>query len=390
MCAEGVPEVDERTRTAIVAEVRRFVERSVRPVATQLEHADEYPAELVEQMKSMGLFAATIDEGYGGLALPVSTYARIVEELSRGWMSLSGIVNSHLMVASLIGRFGSLELQRRLLPEMATGTMRGALALTEPDAGSDLQAIRTRADRRGESYIVNGVKAFVTNAVHAQVIAILVRTNVASVPRSKGMSIIIAEKRHRGLSVGKPYAKLGYKGVETAEVVLQDCHVPVTNLVGTEGEGFSYAMSVLEVGRINVAARAVGVAQAAFDAAMAYAVDRRTFGKAIADHQAIQLMLADMATSIQAARLLTYHAAEAKDRGDRVDLEAGMAKLFASEMCQRVVLDSMRIHGGFGYMKEGVVERYYRDAPLMIIGEGTSEIQKLIIARRLIEQYRAE
>jgi alkylation response protein AidB-like acyl-CoA dehydrogenase len=380
---------DLRTQDRVVAEVRRFVEAEVMPVADRLEHADEYPFALVEQMKALGLFGATVDERYGGLGLPVSTYARIIEEICRGWMSLSGIINSHLLAAYIVERYGDEEQKRRLLPPMAAGERRGGICLTEPGAGSDLQAIETTAVRRGDEYVVNGTKLFVTNGRHGKQFAVLVKTDRSARPAYRGMSVLMIEKEHPGFSVARDIKKLGYKGVETCELVFQDCRVPAANLIGPEGEGFKEVLSALELGRINVAARGVGVAQAAFERAISYAQRRESFGKPIAEHQAIQLKLAEMATSIQAARLLTRAAAEKKDRGERADLEAGMAKLFASEAAFQVATEAIRIHGGYGYTQDLSVERYYRDAPLMIVGEGTNEIQKLVIAKQLLAMYPA-
>jgi alkylation response protein AidB-like acyl-CoA dehydrogenase len=373
----------------IIAEVRRFVDREVIPVARELEHEDSYPFELVEKLKQLGIFSATIPEAYGGLGFDFATYAQIVEELARGWMSLAGIVNTHALVAYMIAAHGTEEQRQRFLPVLAEGARRGGLCISEANAGSDVQAITMTAAQHDEEYVINGAKLWVTNGVHASVFAVLARTDPTARPPHRGMSVFLVERGTPGLTVSRTFEKLGYKGVETAELVFDGVQVPATNLLGgREGEGFKHAMSGLEVGRINVAARAVGLAQAAFNDAIIYAQQRITFGKPIAQHQAIQLKLADMATKIEAARLLLQKAARKKDRGERCDLEAGMAKLFASEMCQEVTLDALRIHGGFGYTKEFNVERYYRDAPFMLVGEGTSEIQRLVIARHLLEQYK--
>ena len=373
----------------IIAEVRRFVDREVIPVAHQLEHDDNYPIELIEKLKQLGIFSATIPEAYGGLGFDFTTYVQVVEELSRGWMSLAGIVNTHVLVAYMIAAQGTEEQRQRFLPLLAEGDKRGGLCISEANAGSDVQAITMTAVRDGEDYIINGAKLWVTNGVHAGIFAVLVRTDPNAQPAHRGMSVFLVEKGTPGLTVSRTFEKLGYKGVETAELVFDAVRVPAVQLLGgSEGAGFKHAMSGLEVGRINVAARAVGLAQAAFNDAIRYAQQRATFGKPIAQHQAIQLKLADMATKIEAARLLLQKAARKKDRGERCDLEAGMAKLFASEMCQEVTLDALRIHGGFGYTKEFNVERYYRDAPFMLVGEGTSEIQRLVIARQLLEQYK--
>jgi len=375
-------------RTEIVGAVRRFVERDVLPVASELEHRNEYPQQLVDRMKELGLFGATIPQEYGGLGLDYTTYAMVVEELCRGWMSLSGVLNTHLILAFLLNAHGTEEQKRRYLPALASGEHRGALCLTEPHAGSDVQRIRTTAVRKGDAYVLNGTKMFITNARTATLYATAAKTDRSADPPYKGISMFVVEKGP-GVTVSRDIAKLGYKGIETCEVCFEDCTVPAANLIGgKEGEGFRQVMSGLEVGRINIAARAVGVARAAFECAIRYAQQREAFGKPICQHQAIQLKLADMATKIEAARLLTHHAAAKKDRGERCDLEAGMAKLFASETCEEVSLEAMRILGGYGYTQEFPVERYYRDAPLMIIGEGTNEIQRLVIARQLLERYK--
>jgi alkylation response protein AidB-like acyl-CoA dehydrogenase len=373
----------------IVSEVRRFVEKEVIPVATELEHRDEYPTDLVEQLKGLGMFGATIPQEYGGLELPFATYAAIVEELSRGWMSLGGILNTHTMVSWMIKTYGSEDLRSRLLPAMAAGERRCALCMTEPNAGSDLQAIQTRAVRDGDDYLLNGNKMWVSNGVHAKIFAVLTKTDAQATPPYKGMSVFIVEKETTpGLTVGRIIEKLGYKGIDTTEVAFEDARVPAGNLLGGgEGEGWFQIMSTIEIGRVNVASRAVGVATAALEDAIRYAKQRETFGQPIANHQAVQLMLADMATKIEAARLLTRAAAAQKDAGERVDMWVGMAKLFATEVAQEVSLQAMRIHGGYGYSKELRVERYYRDTPFMLIGEGTNEIQKLVIARNLLKLF---
>ncbi len=372
----------------ILDTVRRFVDREVLPVASRYEHADEYPQPLVDRMKELGLFGATIAPEWGGLGLDVSTYARIVEEICRGWMSLSGVLNTHLMFAYVLQNFGTPEQQERWLPAMARGEHRAALCLTEAHAGSDTQQIRTTAKRDGDHYVVNGSKMFITNARTATIYSLVVKTDPSADPPHKGISLLAAEKGP-GLTVGRDIDKLGYKGIETCEVAFEDFRVPVANLIGgKEGRGLQTVLSGLEVGRINIASRAVGVAQAAFESAIRYSQQRVAFGKPICEHQAIQLKLADMATKIEASRLLVRRAAEMKDRGERCDLEAGMAKLFASETCQEVSLEAMRVLGGYGYTKEFPVERFYRDAPLMIIGEGTNEIQRLVIARSLVQKYK--
>ncbi len=376
-------------RQMIIAEVRHFVDREVIPVARDLEQNDIYPLDLIEKLKKLGFFGATIPEAYGGLGVDFVTYVQMIEELSRGWMSLAGIVNTHVLVAYMLATYGTEEQRQRFLPLMAQGDKRGGICLSEANAGSDVQAISMTAVHDGNEYLLNGSKLWVTNGVHGSIFAVLARTDTDIQPPHRGMSVFIVEKGASGLSVSRTFEKLGYKGVETAELVFNQTLVPAANLLGgIEGQGFKHAMSGLEVGRINVAARAVGVAQAAFNDSIKYAQQRFTFGKPIAQHQAIQLKLADMATKIEAARLLMQKAAQKKDRGERCDLEAGMAKLFATEMCQEVTLEAMRIHGGFGYTKEFNVERYYRDAPFMLVGEGTSEIQRLVIARQLLEKYK--
>ena len=374
-------------RAQIVSLVREFVRRDVEPVAARHDEEDSYPFDLVEKMKEMGLFGISIPEEYGGMGLDHTTFALIFEELSKGWMSLTGVIGTHHVMSAMISGFGTEEQKRRLLPRMAEGALGGGLALTEPDAGSDVQNIQTSAVRDGGEYVLNGSKMFITNGQHGNGFAVLAKTDPHSEPPYRGISCFIVEKPTQGFSVGQKLNKLGYRGVDTCELLFEDCRVPADNLLGgEEGRGFRQVMSGLEGGRINIAARAVGVATAALEASKQYAKQRRAFGVPIAQHQAIQIKLADMATKVQAARLLTYDAAAKKDSGERVDLEAGMAKLFATEVCGEVTLEAMRIHGGYGYIKDYPVERYYRDAPLMIIGEGTNEIQKLIIARRLLQE----
>ena len=376
-------------RAQIISLVREFVQRDVEPVARRYDDEDIYPTELVEKMKEMGLFGISTPEEYGGMGLDHTTFASIFEELSKGWMSITGVIGTHHVMSSIIFGFGTEEQKQRYLPGMAKGEIRGGLALTEAEAGSDVQNIQTTAVRDGDEYVVNGSKMFITNGEHGNAFAVLVKTDTNADPPYRGISCLVVEKGTPGFAVGQKLDKLGYRGVDTCELIFQDCRVPADNLVGgEEGRGFSQVMSGLEGGRINIAARAVGVATAAFDASIEYAQRRKAFGVPISTHQAIQLKLADMATKIQAARLLTYEAAAKKDAGERVDLEAGMAKLFATEVCGEITLEAMRIHGGYGYIKDYPVERYYRDAPLMIIGEGTNEIQKLVIARRLLERYR--
>ena len=384
-----MPESDAEQRQ-ILSTIHRFVEREVKPVASDLEHRDEYPHALVARMQELGLFGAIIPTEYGGMGLSFTTYALIIEEICRGWMSLTGVLNSHLLFAHILALFGTEEQKRRLLPAMASGEKRGGLALTEPHAGSDVQRIRTTAKKQGDHYLITGSKMFITNARHGNILAVAAKTDPDADPAYAGISLFAAEKGAPGLTVSRDIKKLGYKGLDTCELAFEDFPAPADALIGgAEGRGFKHVMGGLEVGRINVAARAVGVAQAAFEEAIRYAQQRETFGKPICEHQAIQLKLADMATKIEASRLLVRQAAEKKDRGERCDLEAGMAKLFASEACEEVALEAMRVLGGYGYTQEFPVERFYRDAPLMIIGEGTSEIQKLVIARNLLKQYAA-
>ncbi|MBK3778238.1 acyl-CoA dehydrogenase [Azospirillum brasilense] len=378
-------ERDEQERL-ILDSVDRFLDRHVRPVALKLEHDDTYPDEIVERMKELGLFGATIPEEYGGLGLRPSTYAKMIERISSVWMSLTGIMNSHLIMAFIVTKTGTEEQKAAFLPRFATGELRGGLALTEPDCGTDLQAIRTVARRDGDDYVINGSKTWITNGIQGSCFALLVKTDPTAQPRHKGMSMVLAEKGP-GFKVSRKLEKLGYKGIDSAELVFEDYRVPADRLIGgVEGRGMACAISGLELGRVNVAARGVGVAQAALDESVKYSQQRKTFGKPIHEHQAVAMKLADMATRVSAARLLVQQAANALDRGERCDYEAGMAKLFASEAAVENAMDAMRIHGGYGYSKEFVVERLYRDAPLLCIGEGTNEIQRLIIAKRLIEQ----
>jgi alkylation response protein AidB-like acyl-CoA dehydrogenase len=369
----------------ILDSVGRFLEREVRPHVRALEHDDIYPEEIVEGMKALGLFGATIGAEYGGLGLSATTYAKIVEIVSTVWMSLSGIFNSHLIMAAAVERFGTAAQKQEFLPRFATGELRGGLALTEPDCGTDLQAIRTVARRRGNDYyVVNGTKTWISNGIYGQIFALLVKTDPEAEPRHRGMSLFLAEKG-KGFTVSRKLEKLGYKGIDSAELVFDDFEIPADRLIGgQEGRGLQHALGGLELGRINVAARGVGVAQAALDEAVRYSQLRKTFGKPICEHQAIQLKLADMVTQVEASRLLVERAAQTYDRGERCDMEAGMAKLFATEAAVNVSLEAMRIHGGYGYSKEFNVERFYRDAPLLVIGEGTNELQRIIIARQLI------
>ena len=369
----------------ILDAVDKFLERDVQPFAKDLELNDEYPFEIVEKMKVLGLFGATISAQYGGLGLSASTYAKIVERVSAVWMSVSGIFNSHLIMCAAIEKFANEAMCEKYLPRMATGELRGGIALTEPDCGTDLQAIRTRADCLGEEYVINGTKQWITNSVQGNVLAVLVKTDLNANPRHKGMSLLVVEKA-AGYRAHK-LNKLGYRGVDTGEVLFDDVRVPVTDLVGdAEGRGLQQILSGLALGRINVAARGVGVAQAALSASLGYAQMRETFGQPIAQHQAIQLKLADMATRVEASRLLTERAALVYDSGERCDMEAGMAKLFATESAMENAAEALRIHGAYGYAPENEVERYYRDAPLLVVGEGTNELQRLIIARQMLER----
>ena len=377
----------EEARSQIVNLVRDFVRRDVEPVADKLDREDIVPFDLIDKMKDLGLFGITVPEEYGGLGLDYTTFASIFEELSKGFMSISGAIGTHHILTYMLAHYGTEEQKNRFLPDLASGKKRGGLALTEPSGGTDVANLQTTAVKDGEEYIINGTKSFITNGRYGDAFCLLARTDKNAEPNHKGISAFIVEKGDPGFRVGRDLDKMGYRGLDTCELIFEDFRIPAENLIGgEEGRGFGQVMSGLETGRINIAARAVGVAQAAFNAAIRYSQQRETFGVPISQHQAIQLKLADMATKIQAARLLTYDAAGKKDRGERVDLEAGMAKLFASEMCQEVTLDAMRIHGGYGFIKDSPVERYYRDAPLMIIGEGTNEILRVLIARQLLRR----
>jgi alkylation response protein AidB-like acyl-CoA dehydrogenase len=379
--------IDPELADELVATVRAFVVKDVLPVASDLEHDDEYPTDLVEQMRALGLFGATIPVEHGGLGLDVATYARIVEELATGWMSLTGILNTHMIAATLIAHHGTAEQRARWLPPMAAGDVRGALSLSEPDAGSDTKALRCKATPDGDEYVIDGTKMWVTNGERSGIVALAART-------PEGVTCFMVEKqpgtRSGGISVSRTIGKLGYKGVETVEMTYTDHRVPADAVLGGPqnlGRGLRLILGALELGRVNIAARALGVARAAFEASLRYAQQRHTFGVPIAKHQAIQFKLADMATKLEAARLLTANAAAKLDAGERADVEAGMAKLFASEAAFEIATEAMRIHGGYGYTTELPIERYYRDAPLMIIGEGTNEIQRLVIARGLLERH---
>jgi alkylation response protein AidB-like acyl-CoA dehydrogenase len=373
----------------VVATIREFVERDVMPVASGMERRGEYPHRLVETMKTLGLFGLNVPEEYGGNPVDYTTFARVFEELSRGWMALAGVIGTHLVLCDVLLRYGTDEQKRRFLPRLARGEPRGGICLSEPNAGTDLQAITTVAARDGDAYRVTGSKMWVTNGRFGEMFLLLAKTDPGARPAHRGMSAFVVEKGAPGLSVGRDIDKLGYKTVETTELHFDRFPVPAGNLIGgIEGAGFKQVMTGLEAERINVAARGLGLARAAFDEAVRYAQQRVTFGQPISGHQSIQIKLADMATKIEASRLLIYSAAARKDRGERCDVEAGMAKLFATETAAEVTLDAMRIMGGNGYSTDFTVERLYRDAPLLVIGGGTNELQRLIIARGLLERYR--
>ncbi|HKE80292.1 MAG TPA: acyl-CoA dehydrogenase family protein [Solirubrobacteraceae bacterium] len=388
----SAPDVAERQE--ILRTIRDFVDKDVLPNVARYDEADEFPYPLVDTMRELGLFGTTVPEEYGGLGLDLTTYALIVKELSRGWISLSGVINTHFIASFMVKAFGTDEQKDELLPPMARGELRAAFSMTEPHAGSDVQAIRTRAVRDGDDYVVTGQKMWVTNGLRAGLVMLLAVTDPDATPRHKGMTAFIVRKDPedadlRGLTIPPPLRKLGYKGVESTELVFDGFRVPAENVLGGEsqvGQGFRQFMAGIELGRVNIAARALGIAVSAYENSIRYAQEREAFGKPIAQHQQIQVKLAQMATKIRAAELLMLDAAEMKDRGERADMEAGMAKLFATEVCEEIVIDAMRIHGGYGYSKEYPIERLYRDAPLLLIGEGSNEIQQLIIARRLLER----
>jgi len=376
-------------RELVVQTVREFVERDVIPVASEMEHRGEYPHALVETMKTLGLFGLNVPEEYGGTPVDYTTFAMIFEELTRGWMALAGIIGSHLVLCDVLVRYGTDDQKKRFLPRLARGEPRGGIALSEPNAGTDLQAIGTVALRDGAGYRVTGSKMWVTNGRHGQLFLLLAKTDPQATPPHRGMSAFVVEKGAPGLTVGRDVDKLGYKTVETTELHFDNFPAPAENLIGgTEGVGFKHVMTGLEAERINVAARGLGLSRAAFDEAIRYAQQRVTFGKPIGEHQAIQLKLADMATRLEASKLLTRNAAERKAAGLRCDVEAGMAKLFATDAAAEVTLEAMKIMGGNGYSKDFTVERLYRDAPLVVIGGGTNELQRLIIARGLLERYK--
>ncbi|HET9217505.1 MAG TPA: acyl-CoA dehydrogenase family protein [Terriglobia bacterium] len=372
----------------IARTVRDFVEREVIPVASGMEHRGEYPHALVESMKSLGLFGLNVPEQFGGSDIDDTAFAIVFEELSRGWMGLAGILGTHSVLCDVLVRFGTEDQKQRFLPRLAKGETRGGICLSEPEAGTDLQAIRTVARRTGDTYCVTGSKMWVTNGRYGQVFLLLARTDPAAEPPHRGMSAFVIEKGAAGMTVGRDIDKMGYKTVETVDLHFENFPVPAENLIGrVEGQGFKQIMTGLEAERLNVAARGLGIARAAFEDAIRYAQQRHTFGKPIAQHQTIQIKLAEMATKIEASRLLIYSASAKRDRGERCDLEAGMAKLFATETAAEVSLEAMRIMGGNGFSKDFSVERYYRDAPLLVIGGGTNELQRLIIARQLLEKY---
>src|SRR5688572_11215368 len=378
--------IDPDEERRLLDTIDRWVERDVRPIVKKHDHEDIWPAETVAQMRELGLFGATISQQYGGLGLPATTYSKIVMRISSDWMAITGIFNSHLMLALAIERFGTEAQKEAWLPKLASGEVRGGLALTEPDAGTDLQGIRMTAKADGNGYVINGTKTWISNGIEGSCFALLVKTDPDATPRHKGMSMFIAPKQ-KGFTVGKKLEKLGYKSIDSGELVFEDYRLSADHLIGgEEGQGFYQATGGLELGRINVAARGVGVAEGALALATEYAQVRKTFGKPICEHQAIQLKLGDMATKARAARLLTLDAAAAFDRGERCDMEAGMAKYFASEAALENSIESLRIHGGYGYSKEFDIERLYRDAPLMCIGEGTNEMQRIIIARQWIKR----
>lgn len=372
-------------QAAFKAVLRDFVEKEIKPVANEWERSGRYPTEIVKGLADMGLFGMTIPEEYGGLQMDMVSFALVFEELARGWMGIAGILGSHSLSCWMIAKHGTEEQKRKYLPELATGKRRTGIGLTEPGAGTDLQGIRTTARREGDEYVINGTKMWITNARFANPLPVLVKTDPDASPAHKGMSVILVEAGTPGFTVSRDIGKLGYKGPESCEVVLDNVRVPVENLLGgVEGRGMQQVLSGLESGRINIAARSVGIAQASYEAALEYAKNRHAFGQPISEFQAIQLKIATIATQTQAARLITYWAASKADAGERVDMESGMAKYFASEVAIEASLEAMRIHGGYGYSTEYVVERLYRDAPLMSIGEGTNDIMKTIISKSLV------
>ena len=364
--------------------IRAFVDKEIIPVARDMEHSGEYPTAIVEHMKEMGLFGMTIPEEFGGLGVDMTTFSIVFEELSRGWMGVAGVLGSHSMACFIIAKNGTPEQKEKYLPELATGARRSGLGLTEPGAGTDLQGITTTATLDGDHYIVRGSKTWITNARHADPLPVLVKTDPKADPRHKGMSVLLIDAGTPGFTIGKDIPKMGYKGPESCEVILDEVRVPVENLLGgVEGRGMQQVLSALETGRLNIAARSVGIAARAYEEAVKYAKSRMAFGKSISEFQAIQLKIADMATDLQAARLLTYWAASEADQGKRVDLQTAQAKVFASEVAIQNSLRAMQVHGGYGYSTEYEIERLYRDAPLMSIGEGTNDIMRMVIAKQI-------
>ncbi len=373
----------------ILAAIGAWLDNEVRHQVKHFDHADEYPHDIVKQMKELGLFSLMYPTEYGGLGMNASAYAKVITLLCETWMSLAGVINTHMMLGQLLLRFGTAEQKAHFLPRLASAELHGVLCLTEPDAGTDLQGIKTRARRDGDDYVLNGSKMWITNGLHGSLYAVLTKTDPDAKPAHKGMTLFLAE-RGPGFNIDGKLKKLGYRAIESVALSFQDFRIPAARILGgEEGHGFHHAVGGLELGRINVAARAVGVARAALTDAVRYAQQRKTFGKPICEHQAIQIKLADMATRVEAARLLVEQAAGKYDRGERCDMEAGMAKLFASEAALSNAMEAMRVHGGYGYSEEFDVERYYRDAPLMCIGEGTNEIQRVLIARELVKRFPA-
>jgi alkylation response protein AidB-like acyl-CoA dehydrogenase len=373
----------------VLSMVKDFCKKEIAPVARQLEHADEYPHEIVEKMKELGFFGLTIPEEYGGYGVDYVTYALVIEEITRNWMSIAGILNSHLIMAYIVEKYGTEEQKQQFLPRFATGEFRGGLALSEADAGTDVQNLSTRADLKGDYYVINGSKMWITNARYGNTFILAAKTDTQIQPRYKGISLFIIQKGEPGFIVQKDIDKLGYKGVKTCELTFENFKVPSNQLLGgEEGKGFKQVLGGLELGRVNVAARGLGLARAAFEDSIKYAQERKTFGVPICEHQAIQLKLGEMGTKLEAARLLTLSAATKLASGERCDLEAGMAKLFATEVGFELSVEAMRIHGAYGYTKEFNIERYYRDSPLLLIGEGTNEMQRIIISKGLVEKYK--
>lgn len=375
----------EEDEALVLDSVREFLKRDVEPYAHELEARDEYPQEIADKMAELGLFGTTIGQDYGGLGLSCTTFAKIMEEIASVWMSVGGIIGAHLVMARAVEHFGSEDMKKEYLPKFASGELRGGIALTEPDAGTNLQGIRTRAEKDGDDYVINGSKMWITNSMKGNILAVLVKTDPKAEPAHKGMSLVLVPKEAG--YVPSKLDKLGYRGVDTCGIEFSDVRVPQKNLIGgEEGRGLQQILNGLEQGRINVAARGVGVARASLNEALSYAQTRKTFGKPICEHQSIQIKLADMATRVEAARLLTEQAARAYDENRRSDMEAGMAKLFATEAAMENSAEAMRIHGAYGYSKEYKVERYYRDAPLLVIGEGTNELQRIIISKQLVKR----